>query len=119
MSSKDKRLHQLEQAAASMVQGSLSQSTRQCGDPSCACAHDPASRHGPHLYFRYKDEGKVHSVYVPGELGESLRGAQEAWQEFQQIGTEISADNRERLLNSLEREKQSVRAKRSQRRRKS
>ena len=119
MSSKDKLLHQLEQAAASMVQGSLSESTRQCGDPSCACARDPASRHGPHLYFRYKDEGKVHSVYVPAQLGESLRGAQQAWHEIQQIGAEISADNRERLLSSLEREKQSVRAKRSQRRRSS
>jgi hypothetical protein len=118
MSSKDKLIRQLEQAAASMVQGSLSESTRQCGDPSCACAHDPASRHGPHLYFRYKDEGKVHSVYVPADLGVSLRGAQEAWHEFQQIGVEISADNRERLLSSLEREKQLVRAKRSQRRRK-
>ena len=52
------------------------------------------------------------------DLGESLRGAQEAWHEFQQIGAEISADNRERLLSSLEREKQLVRAKRSQRRRK-
>jgi hypothetical protein len=118
MSSKDKLIHQLKQAAVSMVQGSLSESTRQCGDPSCACAHDPASRHGPHLYFRYKDEGKVHSVYVPAELGESLRGAQQAWHEFQQIGAEISVDNRERLLSSLEREKQLVRAKRSQRRRK-
>jgi hypothetical protein len=118
MSSKEKRLHQLEQVAASMVQGSLSESTRQCGDPSCACAHDPSSRHGPHLYFRYKDEGKVHSVYVPADLGESLRGAQEAWREFQQIGAEISADNRDRLLSSLEREKQLVRAKRTQRRRK-
>jgi hypothetical protein len=113
MSSKDKLLHQLEQAAASMVQGSLSESTRQCGDLSCACAHDPASRHGPHLYFRYRDEGKVHSVYVPAELGESLRSAQEAWHEFQQVGTEISADNRERLLSLLEREKRLVRAKRS------
>jgi hypothetical protein len=119
MSSKDKLLPQLEQAAASMVQGSLSESTRQCGDPSCACANDPQSRHGPHLYFRYKDEGKVHSVYVPTELSESVRGAQEAWQEFQQIGAEISANNRERLLHSLEREKQLVRAKRSQQRRKS
>jgi hypothetical protein len=118
MSSKGKLLHQLEQAAASMVQGSLSESTRQCGDPSCACARDPASRHGPHLYFRYKAEGKVHSVYVPGDLGESVRGAQNAWADFQQIGAEISAENRERLLNSLEREKQLVRAKRSQRRRK-
>ena len=118
MRSKGNLLHQLEQAAASMVQGSLSESTRECGDPSCACAHDPASRHGPHLYFRYKDEGKVHSVYVPAELGESVRGAQNAWAEFQQIGAEISAENRERLLSSLEREKQLVRAKRAQRRRK-
>jgi hypothetical protein len=101
-----------------MVHGSLSESTRQCGDPSCACAHDPASRHGPHLYFRYKAEGKVHSVYVPVELGETVREAQSAWQAFQQIGTEISTDNRERLLRSLERDKQRVRAKRSQKQRK-
>ena len=114
MSSKGKRLHELEQATASMVQGSLSKSTRQCGDPSCACAHDPAQRHGPHLYFRYKSAGKVHSVYVPTELGEAVRDAQDAWQEFQQIGAQISAENRERLLSSLERDKQRVRAKRSQ-----
>ena|SRR2546430_436576 len=116
MSSKGKRLHELEQAAASMVQGSLSESTRQCGDPACACAHDPASRHGPHLYFRYKAQGKVQSVYVPADLGETVRDAQDAWHEFQQIGAEISAENRERLLSSLEREKQLVRAKRSQKR---
>jgi hypothetical protein len=102
-----------------MVQGSLSESTRQCGDPSCACAHDPASRHGPHLYFRYKADSKVHSVYVPADLGEAVRDAQSAWADFQQIGAEISADNRERLLSSLEREKRLVRAKRSQQRRKS
>ena len=113
MRSKDKRLQELEEATASMVQGSLSESTRQCGDPSCACAHDPASRHGPHLYFRYKAEDKVHSVYVPTELGDALRGAQTAWAEFQQIGAEISAQNRERLLNSLERDKQLARAKRA------
>jgi hypothetical protein len=110
MSSKDTRLHDLEDVAASMVQGSLSESTRQCGDPSCACAHDPASRHGPHLYFRYKAEGKVHSVYVPPELGDAVRDAQIAWQEFQQLGADISAQNRERLLRSLERDKQLVRA---------
>jgi len=119
MSSKDKHLDGLAQVAASMVQGSLSESTRQCGDPSCACAHDPASRHGPHLYFRYKSEGKVHSVYVPAELGEALREAQNAWQEFQQIGAEISAENRDRLLNSLERDKQLVRARRSRKQGKS
>lgn len=101
-----------------MVQGSLSESTRQCGDPSCACAHDPASRHGPHLYFRYKAEGKVHSVYVPPEQGGAFKDAQSAWADFQQIGADISAENRERLLSSLEREKQLVRTERSQRQRK-
>ena len=55
-------------------------------------------------------------MYVPAELGETVRGAQDAWHEFQQIGAEISADNRERLLSSLERDKQLVRAKRSQKR---
>lgn len=117
MSRKGQRLDEIEHAAAAMVQGSLSESTRQCGDPSCACAHDPASRHGPHLYFRYKAEGKVHSVYVPAELGETVRDAQNAWQDFQRIGADISAENRERLLKSLERDKQLVRAaKRSQKR---
>ncbi len=113
MSSKGKRLQALEAAAASMVQGSLSESTRQCGDPACACAHDPAARHGPHLYFRYKAQDKVHSVYVPAQLSDAVRDAQGSWQEFQQIGAQISAENRERLLNALERDKQQARAKRA------
>ncbi|MGQ0836743.1 MAG: DUF6788 family protein [Gammaproteobacteria bacterium] len=113
MSSKEKLLHELKQAAQSMVQGSLSESSRQCGDPSCACAHDPASRHGPHLYFRYNAEGKVHSVYVPAEQSAAIQGAQSAWRRFQEVGTELSADNRKRLLRTLEREKQLTRAKRA------
>jgi hypothetical protein len=79
MSSKGKLIQELEQAADSMVQGSLSESSRQCGDPSCACAHDPAKRHGPHLYFRYNAEGKVRSVYVPAEQSEAIRFAQSAY----------------------------------------
>ena len=97
-----------------MVQGSLSESSRQCGDPSCACAHDPASRHGPHLYFRYNAAGKVHSVYVPAEQSEALKSAQQAWRHFQQIGVEISASNRERFLHTLSREKQLTKTMRAQ-----
>jgi hypothetical protein len=115
--SKDKLAHELEQAAQSMVQGTLSESTRQCGDPSCACAHDPASRHGPHLYFRYNADGKMHSVYVPPEQGDAFKDAQSAWRRFQEVSTEISSDNRKRLLQSLEREKQLSRAKRTRARR--
>lgn len=117
--SKDKLIHELEEAAQSMVQGSLSESSRQCGDPSCACAHDPASRHGPHLYFRYNAEDKVHSVYVPAEQSAAIKSAQSAWRDFQQIGTEISAGNRERLLQALKREKQQARATRAKARRRS
>jgi hypothetical protein len=95
-----------------MVQGSLSESTRQCGDPSCAWAQDAASRHGPRLYFRYRSAGRVHSVCVPTELGEAVRDAQNARHEFQQIGAEVSEENCERALSSLERNKQIVRAKR-------
>lgn len=119
MSSKDKLIQELEETAQSMVQGSLSQSSRQCGDPSCACAHDPASRHGPHLYFRYHAEGKVHSVYVPAEQSAAVRDAQSSWRRFHEVGAEISADNRAQLLRSLEREKQLARVKRTRLRRKS
>jgi hypothetical protein len=118
MSSKVNLLQELEQATQSMVQGSLSESSRQCGDPTCACAHDPTRRHGPHLYFRYSTDGKVHSVYVPPEQSAAIEEAQSAWQHFQQIGAEISATNRTRLLDSLEHEKQLARAKRAQPRRK-
>lgn len=111
MRRKDKLLA-LERAAESMVQGSLSESTRQCGDPSCACAHDPTYRHGPHLYFRYKVEGQARSVYVPPEQDAAIRNAQQAWREFQELGAEISADNRARLLEGLKREKRAIRAQR-------
>ena len=112
-------MQQIEQAAHTMVQGSLSESTRQCGDPSCACAHDPARRHGPHLYFRYKHRGRVRSVYVPPEAEAFFKEAQIKWQQFQNLGAEVSAENRERLLRSLEREKEKARARRLKTRRES
>ena len=58
-------------------------------------------------------------MYVPPEQGEAFKGAQSAWRRFQEAGAEISADNRERLLHSLEREKQLTRAKRARSRRNS
>lgn len=118
MRSKDRLIHELEQTAQSMVQGSLSEITRQCGDPSCACSYDPARRHGPHLYLKFNAEGKTYSVYVPPEQGEAIKGARAAWLRFQEIGTEMSASNRERFLRDLKRQKQAVKVKRARARRK-
>ena len=118
MRSKDALTHELTEAAQSMVQGSLSEITRQCGDPTCACSRDPARRHGPHLYLKFSAEGKTYSVYVPPEQGEAIKGAHSAWVRFQQIGAEISAGNRERWLRDLKREKRAAKAKRAKARRK-
>jgi hypothetical protein len=113
MRSKEALIQELEQAAGSMVQGSLSEITRQCGDPSCACAHDPARRHGPHLYLKFTAEGKTHSVYVPPQLGPAIKSAHAAWVHFVEIGAAIAARNREQLLRALGREKQRMKAMKS------
>ncbi len=118
MRSKEALITDIAQAAASMVQGSLSEVTRQCGDPSCACATNPARRHGPHLYLKFNAQGKTCSVYVPPEQGAAIKDAHGAWLRFQEIGGKISADNRARFLRALQREKQRVRAQRVKARRK-
>ena len=103
----------LAETTQTMVQGSLSEMTRQCGDPTCACAHDPARRHGPHLYLKFNAEGKTHSVYVPAEQGEALKSAHRAWLRFQELGGKVAAGNRERFLRALQREKQLAKAQRA------
>jgi uncharacterized protein DUF6788 len=108
---KDSRIEELEQAAQSMVQGSLSEITRQCGDPSCGCAHDPDKRHGPHLYLKFSAEDKAHSVYVPPQLAPLIKNAHAAWLRFQELGLKLAAANRERLLRELKRAKQAAKAK--------
>jgi hypothetical protein len=100
-------------AARTMVQGSLSEITRQCGDPSCACAWDPARRHGPHLYLRFGAQGKAQSVYVPPEDQPAVRDAHQAWLRFQEIAAQVSTHNRQRLLRTLDRRKLAVKAQRA------
>jgi hypothetical protein len=113
MRGKDARIEELKHAAQSMVQGSLSEITRQCGDPSCGCARDPAKRHGPHLYLKFNAEGKTYSVYVPPQLAQVIKSAHGAWLRFQALGAKLSAANRERLLRDLQREKQTLKAKKA------
>jgi len=114
--SKARRTAELAELSHLMVHGSLSEVTRQCGDPSCACATDPARRHGPHLYLKFTADGKAYSVYIPPEEQQTLRQAHDAWRRFNLIAEQMAAQNRQRLLQALEIFKRSAKAQRARQR---
>jgi hypothetical protein len=90
-------------ATRSMVQGGVSETSRRCGKPTCACAHDETARHGPHLYLTYREEGASRSLYVPAEEAAIARTAHEAWATFWETGCAIAALNREALRQRWQR----------------
>jgi len=98
-------LQKLNQLAQVMVQGGLSETTRQCGNPGCICYRDPSQRHGPHLYLTYRSEGKSRALYVPAEHAEEARQAQAAWKEFWEVACAMAAENREQLRRRTKGEK--------------
>ncbi len=106
-------LRKLKQLAQVMVQGGLSETTRQCGHPSCACARDPAQRHGPHLYLTYREEGKSRSLYVPAEHAEEARQTHAAWAEFWEVSCALAALNREQFRQHCERQKRKTNLRRA------
>jgi hypothetical protein len=107
MSRLDKLKRELLALLDIMVQGGLSQTTRTCGTPSCACHRDPARRHGPHLYWTFREQGKSRALYVPAQHTEQARQAQAAWARFWEIGCQLSTLNRKRLLTDWKRERAS------------
>src|SRR5713226_6549720 len=107
---KNSWVRQLGPLAGSMAQGSLSEITRTCGNPTCACAHDPARRHSPHLYWKFTSAGKAHSVYVPPTCAAAVKQAHAAWLRFLAIGARPSARNRQLLLRQVQRAKAPIRA---------
>lgn len=107
---KESSISEMALAAQTMVSGSLSEATRQCGDPSCACAWDPARRHGPHLYLKFSAQGKAFSIYIPPEDQHTLRAAHGAWLRFQELGAQVAAQNRQQFLRALDRHKQAAKA---------
>jgi hypothetical protein len=90
-------LRQLARAADSMVQGGLAATTRTCGKPACPCHSDPARRHGPHLYFTWRADGKPKALYVPPQHAAQAKAAQQAWARFWEIGVQLSDRNRAQL----------------------
>lgn len=97
MRKKQALIRALLNATTSMVQGSLSETSRRCGKPTCVCAHDATSRHGPHLYLTYREDGVSRSLYVPTEHVAVAGAAHDAWTAFWTLGCAIAAINREEL----------------------
>src|SRR5262249_12885920 len=84
MSRQKTLLRKLLRAAPTMIQGGLSETTRRCGNPNCACHRDPDRRHGPHLYITWTEKGRSRSLYVPADRVQQARRAHAAWAEFWQ-----------------------------------
>jgi hypothetical protein len=98
----------LQRLATTAVQGGLSETTRTCGNPTCACHQDPARRHGPHLYLTFRaPDGRSSALYVPREHEPAVRKAVEDWAQLWETIVEISHRNREALRRSLRRREES------------
>lgn len=53
-------------------QGSVNRRFITCGNPTCACQHDPDARHGPYTYWTTKKAGKTISRKLPPAEAELL-----------------------------------------------
>jgi hypothetical protein len=106
-------LQELAHLTRVMVRGSLSSSTRTCGKPTCPCHTDPARRHGPNLYFTWREEAQARALYVPPEFADQARTAQAAWVRYWEIGCQLAALNREDLHKRWTRARRAGAARRS------
>ena len=105
MSRQSTLLRKLLQSARIMIQGGLSETTRRCGNPNCACHRDPARRHGPHLYITWSEKGRSRSLYVPADRVQQARRAHAAWTQFWACAVQLAADNRQGFQRQYQKEK--------------
>ena len=98
-------LRKLLRAAQIMIQGGLSETTRRCGNPKCACQRDPDRRHGPHLYITWTEKGRSRSLYVPADRVPQARRAHAAWTEFWASAVRLAAANRQEFRRQGQKEK--------------
>ena len=88
-------LRELQQGGRRMIFGTLSETMRTCGQPTCRCHHG-GPKHGPHLQISYRgDAGKTTGAHVPAAIAEQVRDGVAAWQRFQAVARELADLNRE------------------------
>ena len=90
-------LRELQRLARRALFGTLSESSRTCGQPGCRCHHGGA-KHGPHLQVSYRGAaGKTTGYHVPQALAPAMRQGVAAWQRLLTVVRELAELNREQL----------------------
>lgn len=88
-----RRFLELEQGLEQLeyfCKGTVLKRMMKCGKVHCACASDPAKRHGPHFEMTYKVDGKTVNVKLTPETAPLYKAAS---QQYRKLKT---------LLNRLE-----------------
>jgi hypothetical protein len=87
-----RRLHEQLRALsfAPLMRGAIGQRLRRCGRPNCACAKDPAARHGGQ-YLAVHLDGRAQGVYLRPEDEEHVRQAVAAYQRLWEIINGLTA----------------------------
>jgi len=94
---RDKAIEQLRDLGAKMLIGTVSETFRTCGQPTCRC-HSTGPKHGPHLYVSYRGEhGRTTGYYVPKAMHQQVREGLDAWKQFQQLAKELAHLNKQIL----------------------
>jgi hypothetical protein len=95
---------QIQALADRAIQGTLVELMLRCGTPSCGCHQDPARRHGPHLYLKFRNEnGRSTSLYIPRGSEREIRAAAQAWSRLWTRIVRLSHRNRHAFKQRLRR----------------
>jgi len=91
-------LREIADLANLAIFGTLSESYRTCGHPTCRC-HGPGPKHGPHLQVSFRGEnGKTTGYYVPAAAQDDIRRGAAAWQAIQDRLKVLADQNRQTII---------------------
>ena len=69
------RIHETLSRIEYLCSGTMLERTKMCGRPGCACATDPAARHGPYFEWGHMRAGKLVHRQVSAQHAKALRQA--------------------------------------------
>lgn len=96
--------------AEPLMRGSIVERTRRCGRKACACASDPAARHGG-MYLSVHLGGKTHAVPLRSEDLDRARAGVDSYNRFWELLTKLTACELE-MLHAAARERRRGRQRR-------